>query len=396
MKKIAFLGSANALGMMYAIELRKQGFKVTYIVTTPRSDTLSRPEFHYPELHYPYDEWIKEKIITNPILANLFANQFLGDLIKLLNNHDLVVLSGYYLMLANHLKCKKIAFLSYGSDLDVWCNKSNYRLHASNAVKFKKPIRSIASLLAIKKMRSAFKKCNLLITFPMGLSKERDDILIENSKNWNGETIYRFDISFHPLINADRSFVKNNEKLVLLCAARCSFIPEKDSSPSDMKGIDIILKGIAKYAKCTKSIFEFHIIEKGKDLQETKNLATELGINNVIVWHKEMPFVELVKLYEKSHICFDQTSNSWLGAIGLYALYLGRPLIANSRKDILNEIWHNSSSVCEAQTPDEVADWLYKLENPSLREKIHFQSMKFAEDFLGPDLVLQKIVRYLD
>lgn len=395
MAKIAFIGSANALGMMYALELRNIGHNVTYFVTTPSSDTLSRPECHYAEIAYPYDDWIIERVIKNPLRANLLPCVYIKDVVDRLNGFDLVVLSGMYLMLASHLRVKRIAFLSHGSDLDVWCNKSNYVNHLNDLVSPRKFTGSLASIFGIFRMRRAFKKCNLLITFTQGLSQERDAVVNDISEGWPGHTIYRFDVSFRPLYGASRVAKLRSDKLVLLCAVRCSFLESPGVSPSDMKGVDIIIRGVGKYIELNRMPVEFHIVEKGKDLLLAKKICSDVGMDANTFWHKEMPFRDLLKLYENADVCFDQVSRSWLGAVGCYALYLGRPLIANSRSDVLNCIWGGSSSVCDVVDESGIVDWLIRLESEDVRRSIGAESCVFAENMLGPKYVVDEIDNYL-
>jgi hypothetical protein len=396
MAKIAFIGSANALGMMYALELKRAGHNVLYFVTNAASDTLSRPECHFPETPYPYDDWIIERVVKNPLRSAIFTGKYLSDITKVLDDCDFVFLSGLYLMLALHLKKPKLAFLSHGSDLDVWCNKKNYKYHLKNVFGSGDSFGALASIFGISKMRAAFSKCDYLITFPEKLSSERDAVLYDLTKKWSGQIIYRFDVSFSPLNGVVRSAPHDSGKLVLLCAVRCSFVPEAGSSPSDMKGVDSILRGVAQYISFGRLPVELHIVEKGKDLRAAKLLCDELNISDSVVWHKEMPFIELLALYEKSHICFDQVSDSWLGAIGCYALYLGRPLIANSRKDVLGDLWSGVSPVCEARNEFDVANWLVKLEDPLFRSEVGLASINFAENNLGPSRVLKGLMRYVD
>jgi hypothetical protein len=395
MTKIAFIGSANALGMMYALELRNIGHDVQYFVTTPYSDTLSRPECHYSEITYPYDYWIIERVVHNPLRANLLPRRYIGDIINELDKSDLVILSGMYLMLASHLHSKKIAFLSHGSDLDVWCNKLNYKNHAAGLLNPKSFIGSLASIFGTQKMRRSFRKCGLLITFPVGLSPERDDVVLDLIKNWGGDIIYRFDVSFRPLIGVSRDPPFRSDKLVLLCAVRSSFVSTPGSSPSDLKGVDIILRGVSKYISLNRMPIELHITEKGKDISLAKEICRNNHIDNYVIWHKEMPFRELINLYKISDICFDQVSSSWLGAIGCYALYLGRPLIARSRHDIFGTLWGSHSPVCESSSINDVCDWLVKLENIDTRKEISELSRKFADNCLGSSHVLKEIIKFL-
>lgn len=391
MATIGFIGSANALGMMYALDLKDAGHHILYYVTTPISDTLSRPECHFDEITYPYPEWVIEYPITHPLRANLFAQSQLPDLINALDSCDMVFLSGMFLMLAPHLSNAKVIFLSHGSDLDVWCDRTNIIHHIKNAFAGRAITGSMASALAIHKMRKSFSSCKILITFPFGLSSLRDFVVHDLTKNWNGQIVQRFDVSFRALSSASRKPPLNEDKLVLLCAVRCSFLSEPGVSPSDLKGVDSILRGIGQYVTLNRMPIELHIIEKGKDLQAAKYICTEAGLSKVTTWHKEMPFRDLIKLYEQADICFDQIADSWLGAIGCYGLYMGRSLIANPRLDVHGATWGESVPICSATDSQQVCDWLIKLESTELRKKYAELSATFAEKKLGPSLVLSDI-----
>jgi glycosyltransferase involved in cell wall biosynthesis len=170
---------------------------------------------------------------------------------------------------------------------------------------------------------------------------------------------------------------------------------EPGISPSDLKGVDIILKGVAEYVNLKRMPIEFNIVEKGKDIKLAKKICSETGLNDFIVWHKEMSFINLLNLYEKSDICFDQVSSSWLGAIGCYALYLGKPLIANSRHDIFSNLWNGSSPVCEATNTIDIVNWLIALESIELRKNVGAESRIFAEQKLSPKTVIDAINNYV-
>ena len=58
-----FLGNMNAMPMMYALELKRVGYEVRYLVDADKRNLLSRPEHQYASINYPYDDWIKEKKI---------------------------------------------------------------------------------------------------------------------------------------------------------------------------------------------------------------------------------------------------------------------------------------------------------------------------------------------
>ncbi|RPD95630.1 hypothetical protein EGN69_07735 [Pseudomonas monteilii] len=99
-----------------------------------------------------------------------------------------------------------------------------------------------------------------------------------------------------------------------------------------------MLRGLALYYELNKNI-EIHLVEKGEDFVAAKSLCHELGLSEVVVWHKEMTFKQLLSLYDKADICFDQVGAHWIGAIGGYALWLGKPLIANDEMLIAEGVW---------------------------------------------------------
>jgi len=68
-------------------------------------------------------------------------------------------------------------------------------------------------------------------------------------------------------------------------------------------------------------MIKVHFVEKGEDLHYAKEreLCKKLGLENVVIWHKEMPFKDLLALYRDSDICFDQLGDHWIAGIGGYA-----------------------------------------------------------------------------
>src|SRR5262249_24680752 len=152
-------------------------------------------------------------------------------------------------------------------------------------------------------------------------------------------------------------------------------------------GNDKIIHGLAMYKKLNKYI-EIHFVEKGEDVNHAKLLCDQLGLSDVIIWHKEMPFIDLIKIYELADICFDQVGKHWVGAGGIYALYIGKPLIANAR----NLSFLGESPIMNAETPDEVCKCMVALSDLAFRRTISARSKKFAEEKLGPFAVLERLV----
>lgn len=88
-----------------------------------------------------------------------------------------------------------------------------------------------------------------------------------------------------------------------------------------------------------------------------------------------MPLLDLLELYEQADVCFDQVGPHWIGAIGGYALYLGKPLIANPAAATRIGYWPQDNPVCAATTEEDVDNWLELLRDPARRAEIGKASM---------------------
>ena len=124
------MGSMNAFPMAYALQLRKYGYEVFYIVDVPQSDMLSRPENHYSFIEYPYPDWIIEWTLPLQIILllspKIFATLLSGMLKKHINKTiGCYVLNGFFISLSPYLPEVTRVAMSHGSDLDVWANVDN-------------------------------------------------------------------------------------------------------------------------------------------------------------------------------------------------------------------------------------------------------------------------------
>lgn len=398
---IVFIGSMNAMPMMYAWELKKIGYDVLYFVDAPASDTLARPENHFPDITYPYPEWIVElKLPTQmilPYLPRFFAAYIANKIRKLKKNKiSCFVLNGFFISLAPSLiRVAKVVALSHGSDLDVWASKENSENLAATFRRrsiFKFLPDFVASRLinlAVSRQYDGFASSSAVVYFPEGFNATGDAVTQDLEKA-GVHILRRYDVSFEPLKNASREFKEPQEKLVIFSGVRFLYKTFPDGNAGYSKGNNIIIKGLSKYYKLNKNI-EVHFVEKGEDVAEAKILCEELGLSEAIIWHKEMPFKKLISLCENSDICFDQVGEHWIGAIGFYALSLGKPLIANDRRAVDAGVWDDDAPIFSARTSEQIEKHLIYLESGEDRAKISRKAMKFADSALGPKSVLRNL-----
>lgn len=398
---VVFLGGMNAMPMMYALELRKNGIDVLYFVDVPISDTLSRPESHFHDIGYPYPEWIVEWVLPTKIILPLFPRLFSYFISKKIAKKNkkppqAVFLNGFFCSLAPHLMrdVPKI-FLSSGSDLDTWAYVDGVNLLAQGFLdrSIFKYIPSRISRILIKKIVqrqfSGASRCAKVMYFPKGFNDAGDKVT-QRLEEKGVNIVARYDVSFDPLKYEERGVVSNGNRMVIFSGVRFLFKTFPDGNKGYSKGNDLIIKGLAQYFLINKNI-EIHFVEKGEDVAEAKKLCAELGLDDVIIWHKEMKFTELLRLYRMADVCFDQVGEHWVAAVGFYALWLGKPLIANDRRAVDAGVWGIDAPIFSASTADEVEFQLRKLESFELRKQIAGESIRFADATLGPRKALNLV-----
>ncbi|WP_183028213.1 hypothetical protein [Variovorax sp. UMC13] len=390
---IVFMGSMNAMPMMYAWELRRRGYDVLYFVDAPPTDALSRPENHYAGLGYPYPNWVVELKMPTQMMLPYFSRLHAKRVMKNIRSRtkkaiSCFFLNGFFVSLAPWLKTEgKVVALSHGSDLDVWANRGNAK-NLSNSFKNRSIFNFLPSAFAgrliekaVKQQYAGFSSSDAVIYFPHGFNISGDEVV--GQLRAEGKSVWeRYDVSFEPLAGVSREIKEPESKIILFSGVRFLYKTFPDGNREYSKGNDIMIQGIAEYWKRNKRI-EVHFVEKGEDVLHAKQLCRDLGINEIVVWHKEMPFNKLIDLYLKSDICFDQVGAHWMGAIGAYALFLGRPLIANVNKAMELGVFPYKNPILSAENASDVFDALVKLENDSFRRNLSQDSKIFVEREMG-------------
>ena len=402
---IVFLGTMNAMPMMYAWELKKLGYRVLYFVDRPQSDTLSRPENHFPEISYPYPDWIIEfplrTQIALPYFQKFYANKIKRIIRKICKNSvQLYVLNGLFFSIAKFLErdARKIA-LAHGSDVDSWADVEGIpslvkSFHKKSIFKFLPFFISEKLIpLAVNRQYEGITHCNAVAYFPRGFNKSGDRVLDNLAKN-GVNCLERYDVSFEPLKAQNRGYKQAGNKLVVFSGVRFMFKTFSEANDGYAKGNDLIIEGLARFYK-ENPLIEVHFVEKGPDVDEAKKLCVAKGLAPAVTWHKEMKFNQLLSLYAKSDICFDQVGEHWVGAIGCYALWLGKPLIANDELAVRYGVWPKNNPVCSAKNSDEVYFELKKLSCISKRKEISLKSIKFADEYLSPAKFLKSTFTFI-
>jgi hypothetical protein len=94
--------------------------------------------------------------------------------------------------------------------------------------------------------------------------------------------------------------------------------------------------------------------------------------------------------YEQSDILFDQVGSHWLGGVGMYAAYMGKPLIANARLDVFGDVWGDDVPILDASSVDDIFRHLVNCQNYEYRKQVGEASHLFMKEKLDGKRVCEK------
>ena len=365
--------------MVYAKLLREFGFDVKYIVDVPKENTLSRPECHFEDISYPYPSWIKEIVTLRPSIRALLPRYLLKSILDEVKDFDVYFLCDWYISLAPFLpESSKIIILPHGADLDTWCNlkKANYvsRVGAFSWLWF---LKKFVARRVIRNMRRGLFRANAVTYFPKGMNSDGEEVLVELPDTCE-MVIRRYDINTALPQSVKRKFRDTTDRLTICSAVRFDFVCVEGGENKYLKGSDVIIKGISKFARSTSIPIKVIFFNKGRDVDGAKRLCHGEGIGNIVEWCDPLPFLDLLQVMNDSDICFDQVGNHWIGAVGAYSLLLGKPLIANYRPEVMDNHFRGFNPICQATTVDDVFNHLVRLSDVNDRKAKYTQGIDFA------------------
>ena len=445
-KKVGFFGNMNNYPFMLALALKQKGYEIVFFVDS--LEKLNRPEERYNNIVIPYPDWI---IDISPCDLFLVNNPLPDDKLKLvkekLSTCNLLFLTGFNIRFADFLNIKHICILS-GSDLtnlanytyadklmDLYINSliENKKLKLNSKevrvakntriFRFMQRIYKLAPLInisdkswfmprnflfnatyllsykcwlysQIERQRIAIKNSICFIYAPTGLIKDGDfllnEIKVDQKKRLLGLMI---DENLSKYISPIK-----NKKIRLFNVARFSWVTNKvndriDFSQLDSKGNDVMIKGISAFYHKHKTPLDIVFVKKGDDVDATIELLKIENIEHLVTWKNELSQAEVQQEYKKADIVFDQFATSFVTMGGLDAMAIGRPLIANARAEIFDNVLGEKTEICDAKTPKEVCNWLELL---ILNEEFRLKKGKASREFVIKHFYSENVVKRIE
>lgn len=382
--KIGFAGNTNNYPFMLALAFQRLGHEVVFLV-----DSSSR--LHRPENYATDDQIASIRIIDSPGIINkffqyIFWNKKLKEVTAELQSCDFLIVNDLWPVIARKLEVPYLVLLT-GSDLEYFgdyrCVWKDYWKQSTDVFFLKRIFRVSLACYVSMLQRRGIKQAKAINYFPEGIVKNGDRIL----KSLGHTKFKRLNFMMTDVVKHQMQPFPDNQTLRILVAARQSWSPPPSSSASelDYKGADIFIKGAAQFIKKTGKKIEIVLVKKGPDIQKSLDLIQELKIESAITWLNEMTQKELVEEYLKSDLIVDQLSNGMVGMVGLDALAMGRPLIANGRPEIWDPLLGTSSPICQAKSPEEVCAQIEYLFDRVNREVVANKSREYAVNFFSSD-----------
>jgi glycosyltransferase involved in cell wall biosynthesis len=379
--KIAFLGNINNHPFHVAHYFRSQGHEVIVYIDASKNIALHRPESLTYGISYPYPDWIIEETRLENTLWMHFPQIFAKKIINVLNTCDAVVVNHYGHRFIPFLKKNIIKICMFtGGDLETMADYDSVLKMRLSSPKLKyvpTGLKKWYANFSVNQLRRGIRNADLISYFPKGLVPLGDRLLEEI---FEGRAFNKYEHYAMFIDGINYAVPHQNNPVKVLGLAR--FLWKEPFPPGvhylENKGNDIMIKGIAEYLRQSGKKLDIHFIEKGHQVNESKELINQLGFADMVSWHKEMPMNLLLEKIEEADIVFDQLSNHLVG-VGIFGMLKGRPLIANMRPEILGKMRNDTIPVCNAVSPQEVANWLQKLvDNPEQRKEIGLQASKYA------------------
>lgn len=387
--KIGFYGNANNYPFMLARAMQRLGHEVVFVVASP--ETLNRPEHRYPDISVPYPPWIVDashRFRWHCLVPGLGRDGVFTHL----NACDAVILNEEGPALARHLKVPYGVLLT-GSDIAVFADPTLAKTLKPQAFDHPRWARELSrrflpTSFILRKLvlpqRAGIESSRFVAFLPKGLVPTIDLLLTDIGvrPSQRAELLFT-DCELAPYVHPPVNTVVR-----IFSATRMTWLaqPGTDLTPLDLKGSDVMLRGLAMFLSRMQAPLDIHLVKKGRHLKETMTLAAELGLARQITWHEEMSQKDVLQQFQLADIVLEQFGSSAVGIAGLDAMATGRPLIANGRPEILERVTSHSSPILQATSPEEICAHLQRIVPAAdLRIAIGRASRAYVQEFFSSE-----------
>ena len=365
-KKVAICFNLCNSGWMIQRAFNSVGIDADLFVSASELDTPSDPRWNDPEIFSVPEKrcffWnadretaqLYKKNTLFPVGANSFLN--LLRFSKCLNkNYDFIV--GVTLgAIPAYLSRKPFCWIATGSDLRRWIG-----LHRPSSCLLRK---------------AAQKACAIFTG--------RDEGLVSSAKKYELEEKMHYLVGFIPQLTVKEGVIalrqllpeSNDDPLRVFMPTLQQWTSVREGHPG--RGNDLFLRAVAKIHQSGCKI-DVLLLERGEDVHATKKLVSELGLEDVVSWKREMTKEELHEHMLTSHVVANEFTFGAPGTICLEAMALGRPVLA-----YMNE-WQikQGMPILNCRTEPEIYEALLKCYDRSFLADLGRRSLVWTQEKLS-------------
>ncbi len=365
-KKIAICFNLCNSGWMVQKAFASVGIEADLFISMSELDTPSDPRWNDPEIFSLPEKkcffWnakeenahLYRKKMLFPVGANSFFNVL--RLSRHLNkNYDFVV--GITLgIIPAYFSGKPFCWFATGSDLRQW-------------IGLQRPSSYV--------LRRAVKKACAVFT-------GRDEGLVSSVKRYHLEEKTRYLVGFIPeltvmedeIVSKQLKLKSDEDVLRVFMPTLHQWTSVREGHPG--RGNDIFLRAVAKIRQSGRKISVL-LLERGEDVNATKKLISELGLESVVSWKREMTKKDLHEHMLASHVIANEFTFGAPGTICLESMALGRPVLAYMNEWQLEQ----GMPILNCRTESEIYEALLKCYDRSFMVDLGRRSLKWTLEKLS-------------
>ncbi len=352
--KVALIGNMNNVFFTLMRYLRDLGldahlfmYKNEYSHFLPENDTYNLEK---------YEKYIHTLPLTNDGKGLLLSNK--SEIKKKLQEYDLYIGCGIAPALFESLDYTLDIFVPYADEIEL----TTYDKLGDVDI-----LRYFVRRYTVKEQIKGIKKTKKIVASDIQaktkLTIQRLNLEEQLSRIYI-PTVYKESVKVEDSLNKKYIEAMRDKDLVVFSHSRHQWkdISEEESRKNGDKGLDKLIKGFATFIKNNPSSNSLLVLfEYGKDIDASKELISNLGIKDFVMWLPLMPRKRIMNLIEYSHIVVDSLTDDMWSGVGFEGLSAGKILMQNiiqTDQEYYQEAGHEIPFIMRANRAEDVTKHL--------------------------------------
>lgn len=391
--KVLFCDPLNTQNNFYIFAkfLRQRGIDASIAIDS----SFRIPKEHLPEWHDSNSEsldWI-HRLEFPLVMPYRYPFKYLKrwrNLLEIVRKQDIIVCSGYAPIWI-HWANKPFIFFSYGSDLDQEAVQGWSGMPRNNFTLWQRFLHIVIQ----KQMVWALRKASSTVLSPYQI----------NTANRLGLKNLHFlphmiDTNLFKIMDKEQRIKAKDEMRNKLNCDLILFHPPRqvwlNRSVADCKGNDKVFKAFAEFVAIYEKRAKLIVVEKGWDVEASKKLVKELGIEEYVEWIKPVPRTEMYQYYNIADIVLDQFVVGVLTLVSVEAMSCGTPALSYVSKAPEGMFYKDMPPIINVNSVASILAGICSLaDNAYFRESIGNQGRKWVEDNCQPDIAIPYFIKLI-